>query len=354
MELQSRFFPFIDLLSTTAKAIALGVGASRFADGALSEGVLVAFLLYLDQFFTPMRQLSTVFDQWLQAKVAARQLRELLQTPSATPQAEHAVVPGRLRGEIGLDHVTFAYESTGLVAMDDVSLTIPPGQVVALVGTTGAGKSTLMKLVARFYDSTAGTVYIDGTPICDLDLSTYRHQLGFVPQEPFLFSGTIRSNIAYGRREASDIEVEQAARAVGAHEFIAGLLYGYHTPVSEQGKSLSAGERQLLSLARALLVDPAILLLDEATANLDLATEARVQRAMGLVASGRTTILIAHRLHTAQAAHRILVVDNGAIVEDGSHAELMALGGRYAALWAAVASEPVSVQVEEDRLVLRE
>ena len=342
MELQARFFPFIDLLSFLAKAITLGLGASRFHSGTLSDGVLVAFLLYLDQFFAPMRQLSTVFDQWLQAQVATTQLGELLQTPSATPQAEHPVTPSRLRGEIGLDHVTFAYESTGLVAMDDVSLTIPPGQVVALVGTTGAGKSTLMKLVARFYDATSGTVSIDGTPIRDLDLPAYRHQLGFVPQEPFLFSGTIRSNIAYGRPGASDLEVERAARAVGAHEFIASLPQGYHTPVSEQGKSLSAGERQLLSLARALLVDPAILLLDEATANLDLATEARVQRAMGLVASGRTTILIAHRLNTAQAAHRILVVDNGAIVEDGSHAELMALDNRYAGLWAAVATEPAA------------
>ncbi|GAA1517752.1 ABC transporter ATP-binding protein [Nocardioides humi] len=339
-ELQARFFPFLDLLSTTAKAIALAVGAGMYADGALSSGILIAFLLYLDQFFAPIRQLSTVFDQWLQAQVATTQLRELLQTPSATPQSADPVVPGRLRGEIGLDHVTFAYGSTGaVVAMDDVSLTIPPGQVVALVGTTGAGKSTLMKLVARFYDATAGTVRIDGVPLRELDLPSYRHQLGFVPQEPFLFSGTIRSNIAYGRPGASDLEVERAARQVGAHDFIAALPLGYHTPVSEQGRSLSAGERQLLSLARALLVDPAILLLDEATANLDLATEARVQRAMGLVASGRTTILIAHRIHTAQAAHRILVVDNGVIVEDGSHRELLGLGGRYAALWAAVARD---------------
>jgi ATP-binding cassette subfamily B protein len=224
--------------------------------------------------------------------------------------------------------------------MDDISLTIPSGQVVALVGTTGAGKSTLVKLVARFYDATSGTVYIDGIPLPSLDLAEYRHQLGFVPQEPFLFSGTIRSNIAYGRPSASDLEVERAARAVSAHEFIAALPLGYLTPVSEQGRSLSAGQRQLLSLARALLVDPAILLLDEATANLDLATEARVQRAMGQVASGRTTLLIAHRLQTARAAHRILVVDNGLIVEDGSHDELLALGGRYAALWAAMAYRP--------------
>ena len=335
-ELMARFFPFLQLLSTVAKAIALAFGAHRVAQGSLSSGVLIAFLLYLDQFFTPIQQLSSVFDQWLQATVAVTQLRELLRTPSATPEAPNPVIPGRLRGEIVLDHVSFAYPSTGLTVMDDVSLTIPPGQVVALVGTTGAGKSTLAKLVARFYDATAGTVRIDGVPLKDLELSAYRHQLGFVPQEPFLFSGTIRSNIAYGRPSATDLEVERAARSVGAHEFVTELPQGYLTPVHEQGRSLSAGQRQLLSLARALLVDPAILLLDEATANLDLATEGRVQRAMGLVASGRTTLLIAHRLHTARASHRILVIDNGLVVEDGSHDVLIAHGGHYAALWTAM------------------
>jgi ATP-binding cassette subfamily B protein len=334
-ELMARFFPFLQLLSTIAKAIALGVGAHSIGQGTLAAGVLIAFLLYLDQFFTPIQQLSQVFDQWLQANVAAAQLRELLQTQTGTPAAIAPITPGRLRGLIELDHVSFIYESTGLVAMDNISITIPPGQVVALVGTTGAGKSTLIKLVSRFYDTARGDVLIDGIPLRDLDLSAYRQQLGFVPQEPFLFSGTIRSNIAYGRPSASDLEVERAGRAVGAHEFIAGLPAGYLTPVSEQGRSLSAGQRQLLSLARALLVDPAILLLDEATANLDLATEAKVQRAMGLVASGRTTLLIAHRLQTARAAHRILVVDSGQIVEDGSHEELIALGGSYAALWGA-------------------
>ncbi|GAA1799485.1 ABC transporter ATP-binding protein [Luedemannella flava] len=340
LELMARYLPFLQLLSTVAKAIALAAGAQQIADGSLSAGLLIAFLLYLDQFFAPVQQLSTVFDQWLQAKVAVGQLRELLQTTSSTPQAADPVTPGRLRGAIELRDVSFAYESTGLVAMDRVSLSIPPGQVVALVGTTGAGKSTLVKLVARFHDATSGTILIDGVPLRALDLAAYRHQLGFVPQEPFLFSGTIRTNIAYGRPSATDLEVERAARAVGAHEFITGLPQGYHTPVSEQGRSLSAGQRQLLSLARALLVDPAILLLDEATANLDLATEARVQRAMGLVASGRTTLLIAHRLQTARASHRILVVDNGTIVEDGSHDELVARGGRYAALWAATAQQP--------------
>jgi ATP-binding cassette subfamily B protein len=334
-ELMARFFPFLMLLSTVAKAIAIAVAAPRLVAGELSYGVLIAFLLYLDQFFTPIQQLSFVFDQWLQARVALIQLRELLQTPSGTPAAEVGVRPDRLAGRIQLEHVTFAYESTGLVAMDDVSLEIPSGQTVALVGTTGAGKSTLVKLIARFYDTTSGTVLIDGLPIKELDLVAYRRQLGYVPQEPFLFSGTIRSNIAYGNPDAPDLLVERAARAVGAHGFIAELPNGYHTPVSEQGRSLSAGQRQLLGLARALLVDPRILLLDEATANLDLATEAQVQRAMGQVARGRTTIVIAHRLQTARTAERVLVVDNGLIVEDGSHDELLALGGRYAGLWSA-------------------
>jgi ABC-type multidrug transport system fused ATPase/permease subunit len=338
VELMARFFPFLQLLSTVAKAVALAVGAHSIADGHLSSGVLIAFLLYLDQFFTPIQQLSMVFDQWLQAKVAVTQLSELLQTPTATPEARVPVLPGRLRGEITLDHVTFAYESTGLVAMREVSIEIPPGQVVALVGTTGAGKSTMVKLVARFYDAVSGTVRIDGIPLRDMNLAAYRRQLGYVPQEPFLFSGTIRSNIAYGNPDAPDLLVERAARAVGAHTFIAELPHGYHTPVSEQGRSLSAGQRQLLSLARALLVDPAILLLDEATANLDLATEARVQKAMGLVARGRTTLLIAHRLQTARTSQRILVVDKGLIAEDGSHEELLALGGHYAQLWSAMIS----------------
>jgi ATP-binding cassette, subfamily B, bacterial len=351
-ELMARYFPFLQLLSTVAKGIALAVAAHHVENGSLSSGVLIAFLLYLDQFFTPIQQLSTVFDQWLQAKVAGSQLRELLLIQSGTPQLSDPVIPGRLRGEITLDHVSFAYHSTGLIAMDDVSLTIPPGQVVALVGTTGAGKSTLVKLVARFYDATAGTVRIDGFALPRLDLPAYRHQLGFVPQEPFLFSGTVRSNIAYGRPSASDLEVERAARAVGAHEFIAGLPHGYLTPVSEQGRSMSAGQRQLLSLARALLVDPAILLLDEATANLDLATEARVQRAMGLVASGRTTLLIAHRLQTARASHRILVVENGRIVEDGSHEQLLELDGRYAALWAAMSQRSVATTTAMDAPLL--
>jgi ATP-binding cassette subfamily B protein len=214
---------------------------------------------------------------------------------------------------------------------------------VALVGETGAGKSTLVKLVARFYDPTEGRILVDGRPLPELDLGTYRRQLGYVPQEPFLFSGTIRDNIAYGRPDASDARVEEAARAVGAHPFIARLLGGYLHPVTERGRSLSAGQRQLIALARAWLVDPAILLLDEATATLDLATEARVVQAMGLLSTGRTTLLIAHRLQTARSADRIVVVDGGRVVESGRHDDLVAGGGRYAELWAAFAgSEPVA------------
>jgi ABC-type multidrug transport system fused ATPase/permease subunit len=336
-ELIARFFPLIQLLSILAKAIALAVGAQLIDHGNLTPGVLIAFLLYLDQFFAPVQQLSSVFDQWAQARVAVTQVSQLLRTPTTTPDATRPLTPGRLAGHLRFDGVRFAYPSTGLVAMHGLDLEIPAGQVVALVGTTGAGKSTLVKLVARFYDPVAGTVLVDGIPLRDLDLGAYRHQLGFVPQEPFLFSGTIRTNINYGAPDASDLEVERAARAVGAHTFIASLPHGYHTVVTEQGRSLSAGQRQLLCLARAHLVDPAILLLDEATSNLDLATEAEVQRAMSLVARGRTTLLIAHRLQTARTAQRILVVDSGRIVEDGSHEELLRLGGRYRELWSTLA-----------------
>jgi len=335
IELVARFFPFIQLVSTAGKAVALAVGAHQVTGGDLPVGVLIAFVLYLEQFFTPLQQLSNVFDQGLQASAAIAQLNDVLRTPTSTPAAAAPIVPGRLAGEVRLTGARLVYPSTGLVALHDVDLEIPAGQVVALVGTTGAGKSSLVKLVARFYDPTAGAVCVDGLALRELDLAAYRHQLGYVPQEPFLFSGTIATNIAYGRAGAGDLDIERAARAVGAHEFIAALPYGYHTPVSEEGRSLSAGQRQLIGLARAQLVDPAILLLDEATANLDLATEARVQEAMGLVARGRTTLLIAHRLQTARAAQRICVIDEGRIVEDGDHDTLVALGGRYAELWSA-------------------
>jgi ATP-binding cassette subfamily B protein len=233
--------------------------------------------------------------------------------------------------------VRFAYPGTVETALTGIDLEILPGETVALVGETGAGKSTIVKLVARFYDPTEGRVLVDGHDLRDLDLGVYRRRLGVVPQEAFLFTGNIRDNVAYGRPEATDAEVEAAARAVGAHDFIAELPGGYLAPVSERGRSLSSGQRQLIALARARLVDPAILLLDEATSNLDLATEARVQRAMGIVAAGRTTILVAHRLPTARSADRVLVIDGGRVVEQGTHDELLARGGRYASMWEAFA-----------------
>jgi ATP-binding cassette subfamily B protein len=339
-QLVSLFFPFLQLLTAVAKGLTLGVGARLVADGRLTEGVLVAFLIYLDQFFAPIQQLSMVFDQWVQAQVSLGRIDELLATPTGTPAPARPVTPGRLAGDVRFEAVRFAY-GTGVEALRGVDLHVAPGEAVALVGTTGAGKSTFVKLAARFYDTTGGRVLIDGVPVTDLDLQAFRRQLGYVPQEPFLFSGTIRSNIAYGRPDATDAEVEQATRAVGAHGLVASLPSGYLTPVTERGRSLSAGQRQLLCLARAQLVDPAILILDEATSNLDLATEAQVRQAMDRVSRGRTTLLVAHRLQTARTADRVVVVEEGRIVEDGPHDELVAAGGRYAELWSAFVREPV-------------
>jgi len=329
------YFPFIEMLSELAAALVLGVGAVLLRNEALSIGSLVAFLLYLDLFFAPIQQLSQTFDSYQQARVSLDRIEELLEQKSSIPPPVDPVVPDDIRGEVVFDDVVFRYPQTIDDALRGVSLTIEPGQAVALVGETGAGKSTVLKLVARFYDTTAGRVLIDGIPVDRLDPDAYHAHLGIVPQEAFLFSGTIRDNIAYGRPDADDAAVEAAARAVSAHDFIAALPAGYRTVVSERGRSLSSGERQLIALARARLVDPAILLLDEATSNLDLATEARVSAAMQVASRGRTTILIAHRLQTARLADRIVVIDDGRVVEDGTHESLLAADGSYAGLWAA-------------------
>lgn len=336
------YFPFIEMLSEVAAAIVLGAGASYVTGGQLSAGELIAFLLYLDLFFSPIQQLSQVFDTYQQAAVAINRITELMAIPTLTPAADDPVIPGRLRGDVRFDKVRFAYPSTSVEALRGVDLHISPGETVAIVGETGAGKSTLEKLVIRYYDVTDGSVSIDGVDVRDYDLTAFRHQLGVVPQEPFLFAGTIRDNLAFGRDDATDAEVEAAARAVGAHDVIARQTDGYLHVVSERGQSLSAGQRQLLALARARLVDPAILLLDEATANLDLATEARVNAAMGMVATGRTTIVIAHRLTTAAAADRVVVMDDGRVAEDGTHAELLAADGPYAQMWRSFEGEAVT------------
>ncbi|MEU8553490.1 ABC transporter ATP-binding protein [Streptomyces anthocyanicus] len=341
----SVYFPFVQLLSSAAAAAVLVVGGARIDDATLTTGALVAYLLYIDLFFAPVQQLSQVFDGYQQASVSLGRIQELLREPTSTRAAEKPSEVTALRGEIAFEDVHFRYGDDE-AALTGIDLRIPAGQTVAFVGETGAGKSTLVKLVARFYDPTDGRVTVDGRDLRDLDLTSYRHRLGVVPQEAYLFPGTVRDAIAYGRPDATDAQVEAAARAVGAHEMIATLTGGYLHEVAERGRNLSAGQRQLIALARAELVDPDVLLLDEATAALDLATEAQVNQATDRIAGRRTTLVVAHRLTTAARADRVVVMDGGRVAEDGTHDELLALDGRYARLWrtfvgAAEPEEPV-------------
>jgi ATP-binding cassette, subfamily B, bacterial len=329
------YFPFVQSLSTAASALVLLAAAGQMRSGLLTAGALVAYLLYIDMLFSPVQQLSQVFDGYQQAAVGLRRIGGLLRTPTSTPQASQPRAARRAQARIEFRGVRFSYPGSPRPALDEVDLTISPGETVALVGETGAGKSTLVKLVARYYDVTAGAVLVDGVDVRQYDLGSYRKRLGVVPQEPYLFAGTVRDAIAYGRPDASDAEVAAAARAVGADGMIAGLPGGFQYQVTERGRNLSAGQRQLIALARAYLVDPDILLLDEATAALDLATEAAVIEATERLTARRTTLLVAHRLTTAARADRIVVIDQGRVAEQGTHQELLDADGLYAALWAA-------------------
>jgi len=332
MSLSFVFLPTMDFLGILSTAVVLWFGGRAITAGDLTLGVVVAFLAYVSRFFQPIQELSQLYTTMQQAMAGGERVLELLDTAPEVPDPETPKAMPPIRGRIELDRVHFAYNPETEV-LHDVSLIIEPGQMVALVGPTGAGKSSIANLVGRYYDVTGGAIRIDDIDVRTVTQQTLRRQMGLVSQEPFLFPGTVADNIRFGRPDATQAEVEAAAHMSNAHDFIVDLPNGYATEIMEGGSNLSVGQRQLICIARAVLADPRILVMDEATASVDTVTEALIQEALERLLSGRTSVVIAHRLSTIRNADIICVVQDGKIVEKGKHDELLALGGVYKNLY---------------------
>jgi ABC-type multidrug transport system fused ATPase/permease subunit len=341
IRLSGAYFPGVELLAGIGTAVILFYGSTRVLEQDLTIGVMVAFVAYLSSFFDPIQQLSQLFNTVQSAIAALEKIFGVLDTDPDLADAPGAVDLPALRGAVELRDVSFAYP-TGDEVIHGVNIAIAPGETVALVGATGAGKSTLAKLIARFYDPTEGTVLLDGHDLRTTTQRSLRAQVGIVPQEGQLFTGTVAQNLAFGRPVATEEEIRAAARAIGADVMIEALPDGYETEITDRGAAFSAGQRQLISLARMLVTDARLLILDEATSSLDLRSEAMVERAMGTLMQGRTAIVIAHRLSTIRSADRIVVLDHGRVIEQGTHADLMAAGGRYAHLYRDWSREGVA------------